>query len=334
MKKSNILLIGAVPQPTGGISIHVKRFIEHVSSNEYYNIKCYDLKKKSLFSGNGRVGGFFSGVRFFFSSHVVHIHVSNSFVKCFFAFISKLFLKKVVYTHHNSLVSNGLVFGLMFLFSDQVVLVNDKDIPEKFLRNKCYRVIPAFIPPFRNEILGDDILHKIKGFDCVVSTNCFSGSFLNDGHLYGFDLILEAVSYISENKMLSGFLFVLVDPGENVSMMVRNYLDSHPEIEGHVLYIGYPVDFSSLINVSDVTVRATQTDGDSISVRESLYFNVPVIASDVCCRPKGTIIFQNRDYVSLAENILNAAQNRRHDIPTQKSYVDELLQVYRMVICS
>src|SRR5690554_1278162 len=106
MKKINILLFGAVPQPTGGISIHVKRFLEHASSRKIYNIKCFDLINKSLYSSVGKVGSFYKSLNFFLFTKVVHIHISNGFVKCVVAVLSKIFLKKVVYTHHNSLVSN------------------------------------------------------------------------------------------------------------------------------------------------------------------------------------------------------------------------------------
>ena len=49
----------------------------------------------------------------------------------------------------------------------------------------------------------------------------------------------------------------------------------------------------------DLMIRPTTSDGDAISVREALFFNCPVIASDVTSRPKDVIIFKNRDIMDL-----------------------------------
>jgi len=48
----------------------------------------------------------------------------------------------------------------------------------------------------------------------------------------------------------------------------------------------------SLMAASDVFVRATLEDGDSVSVREALSLGVPVVASSTAMRPAGAILFQ------------------------------------------
>ena len=45
----------------------------------------------------------------------------------------------------------------------------------------------------------------------------------------------------------------------------------------------------------NLSIRPTITDGDAISIREALYFNCEVIASDVVKRPEGTVYFKCRD---------------------------------------
>ena len=133
---------------------------------------------------------------------------------------------------------------------------------------------------------------------------------------------------------LEGFLFVFADPNRGMLKTVQNFLELYPSLHRHILYIDSAIDFTSLVKLSDVTVRATLTDGDSLSVRESLYFNVPVVASDVCFRPEGTTIFKSNDCVSLAENIYRAAKCRYEGLPQQKSYADDVLEVYSELISS
>lgn len=49
-------------------------------------------------------------------------------------------------------------------------------------------------------------------------------------------------------------------------------------------------EFESLIKGSSLVLRPSLSDGDSILVRESLDWHVPVLASDVSPRPKGTFV--------------------------------------------
>ena len=73
-------------------------------------------------------------------------------------------------------------------------------------------------------------------------------------------------------------------------------------------------DASRLWLASDLYLRATTTDGDSLSVREAISSGVPVIASDAALRPEGTLLFRKRDYQSLltmAKYVLNNREKCR-----------------------
>jgi glycosyltransferase involved in cell wall biosynthesis len=45
----------------------------------------------------------------------------------------------------------------------------------------------------------------------------------------------------------------------------------------------------------DLFVRPTNTDGDSVSIREALHLGLPVVASDAVSRPEVCSIFATRD---------------------------------------
>src|SRR5437870_9906324 len=62
----------------------------------------------------------------------------------------------------------------------------------------------------------------------------------------------------------------------------------------------------SLISQSDVFLRTTLQDGDSISVREAIARGVPVVASRVGTRPAGTILFQPGDVSGMLAGIARA----------------------------
>jgi hypothetical protein len=50
-------------------------------------------------------------------------------------------------------------------------------------------------------------------------------------------------------------------------------------------------------------LRLTPTDGDSVSVREAIYFNCNVVASDVIQRPKECDIYNYGNFESLVNII-------------------------------
>jgi glycosyltransferase involved in cell wall biosynthesis len=59
----------------------------------------------------------------------------------------------------------------------------------------------------------------------------------------------------------------------------------------------------AFIRAADVVVRSTFADGDAITVRESLAFGVPVIASDTGFRPEGVTLFRKGDVGDLTEKL-------------------------------
>lgn len=327
--KYNVLIVGSVPQPTGGVSVHIQRFLEYTADSDKFNLKCFDVRKRGMYSACGRVGGVLDAIRFFISCDLVHLHVSNSAVKLILALLARFLFKKVVYTHHNSVVSSRNVFSCMFHLSHRVILVNDEDIERRVLQGKTYSLIPAFIPPTKIGELDPELESELSRFNKVVSTNCSSGQFINGKHVYGFDLILEAVSYLYRKNKLDGTVFVLVDPAASCANLISDYLKKYPFIADFIIYIGRPVDFSSLIKKSDATIRATRTDGDSISVRESLFFNVPVVVSDISVRPSGVIYFNIDSPSDLANQVFEATKLPCADRKVQRNYADNIIKVYK-----
>jgi glycosyltransferase involved in cell wall biosynthesis len=65
----------------------------------------------------------------------------------------------------------------------------------------------------------------------------------------------------------------------------------------HVVAIG-------AVSRSDVFLRTTLYEGDSVSLREALHFGVPVVATDVGVRPEGVELVAARDPAGVAEAVV------------------------------
>jgi glycosyltransferase involved in cell wall biosynthesis len=108
----------------------------------------------------------------------------------------------------------------------------------------------------------------------------------------------------------------------------------------HVLLAGdvpHPVTLSA-IKSSDVLLRTTRYDGDSVAVREALYFGVPVIATDNGMRPAGPRLIPIGDEEKLVSAIGQTFSATSSDLrPTAGSdggesgerNVTAVIQIYR-----
>ncbi len=329
---NKVMIIGTIPPPIGGVTIHLDRFLNLFDEKEY-QIGIFDIKKFTLFrrdkdkTTNHRM----SIIKFFFLSKIVHIHISNN-LKLLIAIMAKLFFKKVVYTHHNSRINNNLVWNLLNTVCDKVIVVNDKSIDTKLIHKSKTEVIPAFLPPYRFETLPQQLDEELMKFDKVISTNCFLYNLINGKHVYGFDLIVDAFYNLSKNGQIINTLLVLADPSATTKVFVDGLLQNKDFGTNKVLCISEKIDFVSLVKKSNITIRATRTDGDSLSVRESLYFNVPIIASDVTVRPNGVILFKNDDSEDLANKILYVLKNEEKFYYKHVNYGEKIINIYKDVI--
>lgn len=326
---NKVMIIGTIPPPIGGVTIHLDRFLNLFDEKEY-QIGVFDIKKFTLFrrEKHKTTNHGMSIVKFFFLSKIVHIQISNN-LKLPIAIIAKLFFKKVVYTHHNSRINNKLIWNLLNIVCDKVILVNDKSIDTKLIYKFKTEVIPAFLPPYRFEVLPEKLDDELMNFDKVISTNCSLYNLINGKHVYGFDLIVDAFNSLSQNGQIKNTVLVLVDPSATTKEFVDVLLQNKDFGTNKVLYISDKIDFGALVKKSNITIRATRTDGDSLSVRESLYFNVPIIASDVTVRPNGVIVFKNDDSEDLADKILYVLKNKEKFYYEHVDYGEEIINVYK-----
>ena len=102
----------------------------------------------------------------------------------------------------------------------------------------------------------------------------------------------------------------------------------------HVLMCGdvAHADTVRVLAGSDVFLRTTLYDGDSVSVREALQLGVPVIATDNGMRPAGVNLMPRSDSAALIQAIQSvlAGQNQHKPAASvEEGALDEVLDLYR-----
>jgi hypothetical protein len=326
MKKNNnrVLIIGKLPPPIGGVTIHVKRLLSNLELNKI-NSKFIDLTIWSLIL-----------LPFYlWNSKLLHIHSSSVFVRLYCTIISRICNKISIVTIHGDLgrfKSNykNFIDKISVRITNYPIVLNQLSYEKSITLNSKSKIISSFIPPndledTLNEQIVDGI-HKIKN-NCkiVFCTNAYGLSFDKFGNeIYG---IFEIIEYFNQNE---NYGLIFSDPSGNY---FEEFKKRNIVLNQNILHINYPHSFYSVLKLADVSIRNTTTDGDSISVKESLYLNKITLCTNVVSRPNGVITYNQKSITSLLDefhiNIKTYSTNLRND---DISGFNDILKLYNKIL--
>jgi glycosyltransferase involved in cell wall biosynthesis len=167
-------------------------------------------------------------------------------------------------------------------------------------------VIPAYLPA--NET-GFELSSELKQYFESHTPSMFFYAFgikqLNGVDLYGLDMALESIKYLKEDYPKIG-LFLLIPDADKDPNMVKylDFVSEHKLQENIKFHFDVIPDLNVVCEKSEIYLRPTCSDGDSLTVREALHKNIKVIVSDVVERPEACILFKNRDVLDMVR-VLN-----------------------------
>jgi glycosyltransferase involved in cell wall biosynthesis len=181
----------------------------------------------------------------------------------------------------------------------RVTCVNEEiagAVSELGIAREQIEIVPAFLPietPKVQVPAGMESWMK-EHAPLVTSTMFFRPE-------YGFELLMQAVARL--HKTYPGMGVVVMGSGED-----REQAAALVERSGlrDAVYLAGDLDHElclALMARSDVFVRPTYRDGDSISVREAISLGLPVVASNVGTRPDGTRLFEAGDVNGLVAQL-------------------------------
>jgi hypothetical protein len=169
----------------------------------------------------------------------------------------------------------------------------------------------AFLPPVMSEeeSLPPAILKKLEADKSagkiIFCSNAWRLDTYNNQDLYGLDLCIEVTKRLIDKGFAISFVFNVstIDKFQalydHYQKMIVDY-----QLQDHFLLISERMSFVRLMEKSDIVLRPTNTDGDSLSIREALFLHKPILASDIVERPQGTILFKSRDIDDMEAKIL------------------------------
>jgi len=361
-KNLKITLFGSYPPPFGGVSIHIKRLhlilLENNIQSHVYNFSSSVYNAKNILNMKKLT----SWLKILFiKKDISHVHTTSKhwlWVALYYVFSrinrSKLIISyhSLRYGYHDFNFFSRKVLQIIFNNTSHFIVTNleiRKTIITLGANENKISVIPPFLPPTNSgnaeEKLPNQINYFIKNHQPVISAYAYSlrTPSLNLHRtdkidLYGIDLLVDLCVILKRKYPRIGIILpvtLLNDESalKNIRLKILN-----SNISDNFLIYSKPIE--SLYNLwlkSDVYVRPTLSDGDSIALREALLFKTPSVASDSVLRPEGTIIFKNRDVNDFAAKVTSILTNYSYykskvkNIYIQNNF-DKIMRVYNKSI--
>lgn len=310
---NNVLIIGSIPPPVGGVSIHTERLLDNLLKlqfpHEFINLKRFKLKEL---------------IMALYKHKIIHLHTSNPYLQFVLAIFSFFCVKKLVITFHGDLnrpenFHNFWVSSAIKICEIPILLNLSSYIVAKKYNIKSV-LISSFIPPkvdlFEKSLPFSNL--SIQKFEKIFSTYAYRLSFdKNRIEIYQIKTLFEIFNKMPQN------LLIISDPsGEYKKFIQSKYFD----IPENIKIIPYPHNFTELLLLSDCYIRFTSTDGDSLAVREALYLNKKVIASNNVDRPEGVelVEFDKNKLEEKIKTISLSFKNNGEDVDT----IQKIFSIY------
>jgi glycosyltransferase involved in cell wall biosynthesis len=276
------------------------------------------------------------------------LHVHNELPFCYLFFLlHRIFKKQLVFTIHDQMnlvkvinSKNGEYYFLKLLIKNKMIkwiAVNETISKQLILLGvdaSNVEVIPAYLPA--NET-GFELSSELKQYFESHTPNMFFYAFgikqLNGLDLYGLDMALESIKYLKEDYPKIG-LFLLV-PDADKDPNIGKYLDfvSEHKLQYNIKFHFEVIpDLNVICDKSEIYLRPTCSDGDSLTVREALHKNIKVLVSDVVERPANCILFKNRDVLDMVRVLNETIQSldKGKEVKPEESvdFLNKILKIY------
>ncbi|MFY0255860.1 glycosyltransferase [Chitinophaga sp. 30R24] len=273
---AKLLIFATMPPPIGGVTVHIQRLLQYLGNNSYH-YTFIDFRR----SRKGAV------LVQLLKHRYIHFHIYHPVVRCLFVLIGTVLGKKMLFTLHGNLGRHHWWYNLLdqwaFRIAWMPIVLNQKSLDKGLRWNKRTRLIGAFIPPQNLEALAP-VIHKAvlemqAKHTRVFATNASAVSIDKTGkEIYQITLLVKIFQALPEAAL------IISDASGKYEVYLK---EQGYTLTSNILLISEPHAFFEILKLSDIFLRITTTDGDSLSVKEALFLGKQVLATDVVNRPAG-----------------------------------------------
>lgn len=347
MKETKVEIWGVYPPPIGGISVYCKRLIDALHETD-------DSIVMKNFAKSHSECSYVKDVKFiiwefikllFEKRKIIHVQLCNIW------FLTALYLTgwrhQFIITLHNKklLLLNGWKARIVqrFLLRVRSIIFNDPQfavlLHDKYgIDKSVMTVLPTYIPSSDSERRG--IPAEIELFcsqhQYSISTNAHKVTLNTWGDVYGFDQIIGMMDILTHRYGMDvGLVFMIasIDNKEYYSECLKR-IEELGLKDSFLFVIGSDANGFEVWERTDLFVRATMTDMEGISVKESLQYGTPVIASDVCTRPVESILYKKGDVEDLSLKCYNVLVfgHKKIDYNPETDVPERIMILYKGIV--
>jgi glycosyltransferase involved in cell wall biosynthesis len=316
----DILILGPVPPPFGGISVHLSRLVPllvraglKVGVLNHFGSKDMPFVVAAL---NRNPLNYYRIPRKF-RARIVHYHHSGWWPLVSLALAKGGSSARYIVTLHGGAIYGPLRSKVPIVSRitrwalcrfDTIIVVdpNVASFVQSSVGKQRIEVLPAFLEGGNDDLGAYDA--RIEAFldsGRVLVVAAYGVQFLDDGReLYGLDMVAQAFATLARDRKDLRLAVFLArrqpgpKPRRHLARLQRQ-LEQAGLRDRALIVFGLPL--LPALRPNAVFVRPTRAEGDAVSVREAQSVGVPVVASDIVPRPPGVVVFPTDDLAKLCE---------------------------------
>lgn len=309
-----IAVLGPVPPPLGGVAVHVQRVIVKLKAQKcavFHFDTCAEYRYRFTLFYLARLTLFLCYRR----PEQVHVHtlyLSNGLRELeYIVQLQRRLNFEILLVEHDCryLYTKDRAWherlNALLPHVAQHVYIGDRTA-ESFAQNgiipaRKTTVEAAFLPPdlARERAIWATypvgLFTFIDRHEKVLLANAFALSLIDGRDLYGFDLCIKTLKNVRKQGIDAGLVFVLGQTGDEAYFALSMHMIKQYDLQKHIFMVTGQKELWPLMKKVDVFLRPTLSDGASVSVQEALWCGTPVVASDVCLRPREVVLFKTGD---------------------------------------
>lgn len=346
-------IIGTYPPPIGGTSIHLQRLYDICIKNGL-EARILDTHGRECTEGDCRnivriknYRKFIFKYLFDASADIIHSHSHSWVERMILTCKAKLCRQKIVFTFHSfrdeytrfSFIQKISVIAVK-RFADYFIATSSH-VGEKLekwrVSRERIRVLNPFILPDDSieRKLDEEIEAQVRDFSYILCANASNNNHYAGQDLYGLDMCMQLQAQL-QKKYDCCFVYVLTKITDEAYFEQMRHKIDELGIKGRFILVTKPIDFLALVTRASVCVRPTNTDSWALTISEALYLKCPVVASDVCIREDGCVLFENRNQQDLnrkADEVLANLPSYREKLNdiNVKDESSKIFDVYRRI---
>lgn len=313
MKFKDVAIWGSIPPPLGGMTVHVSRLTDYLRKHNV-NVRLYDFSGiPKNYDGIVAVNyplfwyfGLLFGKSHFSTHYVITTRPLIRLLAVIYGIVRK---KKIIIRVGGNSLQNDLEKGGISKLISRFVLKHctvfigvNSDITNLAKLNgaRNAHTIAGFIAPDTSNVRNIGYT-KNSTLQIVASGQIFAKSQYD---IYGLYHMLRGIQILKQQTDINVqvHLFIYNCQSDEVLQEFKNEIKDLGLDEVILLTINSDKLLDSLATCH-LYLRPSLTDGDCNTLREAMYFNKYVLASNSVIRPDSVHLYQNNDDENLAKEL-------------------------------